>query len=164
MEVSTRAKFTSQFPLYCPNILPNFPLSKLSSPCLVYLAFWFESWASFWKTGYRCNILLFILVIAFLYHLQAQRDYFGAHTYELLSNPGKFVHTNWTGHGGDVSSTTYQVWMNHKKKRPMLLIIPRLWWECLWSFFMYQDPYRVFIHFLLTIISECLSNISLNPW
>lgn len=39
--------------------------------------------------------------------LQAQRDYFGAHTYELLDNPGKFIHTNWTGHGGNVSSTTY---------------------------------------------------------
>ena len=35
------------------------------------------------------------------------QDYFGAHTYELLSNPGKFVHTNWTGTGGNVSSTTY---------------------------------------------------------
>jgi len=40
--------------------------------------------------------------------LQAQRDYFGAHTYELLSKPGEFHHTNWTGHGGRVSSTTYQ--------------------------------------------------------
>uniref|UniRef100_A0A671T8D0 6-phosphogluconate dehydrogenase, decarboxylating n=1 Tax=Sinocyclocheilus anshuiensis TaxID=1608454 RepID=A0A671T8D0_9TELE len=39
--------------------------------------------------------------------LQAQRDYFGAHTYELLSNPGKFNHTNWTGHGGQVSSSSY---------------------------------------------------------
>ncbi|OAF69118.1 hypothetical protein A3Q56_03146 [Intoshia linei] len=29
---------------------------------------------------------------------QAQRDYFGSHTYELLSNPGNFVHTNWTGY------------------------------------------------------------------
>ena len=38
---------------------------------------------------------------------QAQRDYFGAHTYELLSDPGKFVHTNWTGLGGTVSATTY---------------------------------------------------------
>eukprot|EP00794_Sanderia_malayensis_P015443 gene15443-17021_t len=38
----------------------------------------------------------------------AQRDYFGAHTYELLAKPGSFVHTNWTGHGGNVSSTTYQ--------------------------------------------------------
>ncbi|KAK3588347.1 hypothetical protein CHS0354_040105 [Potamilus streckersoni] len=41
--------------------------------------------------------------------IQAQRDYFGAHTYELLDKPGEFVHTNWTGHGGSVSSTTYQV-------------------------------------------------------
>ncbi|XP_029994223.1 6-phosphogluconate dehydrogenase, decarboxylating [Sphaeramia orbicularis] len=39
--------------------------------------------------------------------LQAQRDYFGAHTYELLSNPGHFIHTNWTGHGGNVSSSSY---------------------------------------------------------
>jgi 6-phosphogluconate dehydrogenase len=40
--------------------------------------------------------------------LQAQRDYFGAHTYERLDKPrGEFFHTNWTGHGGDVSSTTY---------------------------------------------------------
>ncbi|GLV39030.1 Phosphogluconate dehydrogenase [Carabus blaptoides fortunei] len=40
--------------------------------------------------------------------LQAQRDYFGAHTYELLDKPGTFVHSNWTGHGGDVSASTYQ--------------------------------------------------------
>lgn len=39
--------------------------------------------------------------------IQAQRDYFGAHTYELLENPGKFIHTNWTGVGGSVSATTY---------------------------------------------------------
>uniref|UniRef100_UPI00358FD62C 6-phosphogluconate dehydrogenase, decarboxylating isoform X2 n=1 Tax=Myxine glutinosa TaxID=7769 RepID=UPI00358FD62C len=39
--------------------------------------------------------------------IQAQRDYFGAHTYELLSNPGVFVHTNWTGHGGNISSSSY---------------------------------------------------------
>merc|ERR1712110_573890 len=39
--------------------------------------------------------------------IQAQRDYFGAHTYELLNAPGKFVHTNWTGTGGNVSSTSY---------------------------------------------------------
>ncbi|XP_060538389.1 6-phosphogluconate dehydrogenase, decarboxylating isoform X1 [Pantherophis guttatus] len=39
--------------------------------------------------------------------IQAQRDYFGAHTYELLSKPGEFVHTNWTGHGGSVSSSSY---------------------------------------------------------
>jgi len=40
--------------------------------------------------------------------LQAQRDYFGAHTYERLdSDRGVFFHTNWTGKGGDTSSTTY---------------------------------------------------------
>ena len=42
--------------------------------------------------------------------LQAQRDYFGAHTYERVDEPrGKFFHTNWTGHGGRVSSGTYNV-------------------------------------------------------
>ena len=42
--------------------------------------------------------------------LQAQRDYFGAHTYERVdAERGKFFHTDWTGHGGDVSSTTYDV-------------------------------------------------------
>jgi 6-phosphogluconate dehydrogenase len=40
--------------------------------------------------------------------LQAQRDYFGAHTYERVDGPrGKFVHTNWTGTGGKISSSTY---------------------------------------------------------
>ena len=40
--------------------------------------------------------------------LQAQRDYFGAHTYERIDKPrGEFFHTNWTGRGGDVSSGTY---------------------------------------------------------
>ena len=40
--------------------------------------------------------------------LQAQRDYFGAHTYERVDQPrGQFFHTNWTGHGGDVTSRAY---------------------------------------------------------
>ncbi|MFZ9856430.1 MAG: decarboxylating NADP(+)-dependent phosphogluconate dehydrogenase [Limisphaerales bacterium] len=40
--------------------------------------------------------------------LQAQRDYFGAHTYERVDQPrGQFFHTNWTGSGGRVSSSTY---------------------------------------------------------
>jgi 6-phosphogluconate dehydrogenase len=40
--------------------------------------------------------------------LQAQRDFFGAHTYERVDKPrGEFFHTNWTGHGGRVSSSTY---------------------------------------------------------
>lgn len=42
--------------------------------------------------------------------LQAQRDYFGAHTYERIDKPrGQFFHTNWTGHGGTTASTTYDV-------------------------------------------------------
>jgi 6-phosphogluconate dehydrogenase len=42
--------------------------------------------------------------------LQAQRDYFGAHTYERIDKKrGEFFHTNWTGRGGDVASSTYTV-------------------------------------------------------
>jgi 6-phosphogluconate dehydrogenase len=53
--------------------------------------------------GYRCERLPANL-------LQAQRDYFGAHTYERIDKPrGEFFHTNWTGHGGNTSSTTYEV-------------------------------------------------------
>ena len=53
--------------------------------------------------GYRCERLPANL-------LQAQRDYFGAHTYERLDKPrGQFFHTNWTGTGGDVSASTYSV-------------------------------------------------------
>ena len=40
--------------------------------------------------------------------LQAQRDFFGAHTYERVDQPrGQFFHTNWTGHGGKVASGQY---------------------------------------------------------
>ena len=40
--------------------------------------------------------------------LQAQRDFFGAHTYERIDQPrGVFFHTNWTGHGGDTTSRSY---------------------------------------------------------
>ena len=42
--------------------------------------------------------------------LQAQRDYFGAHTYERIDRPrGEFFHTNWTGRGGTTASSTYDV-------------------------------------------------------
>jgi len=42
--------------------------------------------------------------------LQAQRDFFGAHTYERTDKPrGEFFHTNWTGRGGNTASTTYNV-------------------------------------------------------
>jgi 6-phosphogluconate dehydrogenase len=52
--------------------------------------------------GYRHNRLPANL-------LQAQRDYFGAHTYERVDKPrGEFFHTNWTGAGGDVTASTYQ--------------------------------------------------------
>jgi 6-phosphogluconate dehydrogenase len=53
--------------------------------------------------GYRCGRLPANL-------LQAQRDYFGAHTYERVDKPrGQFFHTNWTGRGGTTASTTYNV-------------------------------------------------------
>ena len=42
--------------------------------------------------------------------LQAQRDFFGAHTYERVDRPrGQFFHTNWTGRGGTTASTSYNV-------------------------------------------------------
>ena len=42
--------------------------------------------------------------------LQAQRDYFGAHTYERLDAPrGQYFHTDWTGEGGATSASTYTV-------------------------------------------------------
>lgn len=51
--------------------------------------------------AYRCERLPANL-------LQAQRDYFGAHTYERLDRPrGQFFHTNWTGRGGETASGTY---------------------------------------------------------
>jgi 6-phosphogluconate dehydrogenase len=53
--------------------------------------------------GYRSAVLPASL-------LQAQRDYFGAHTYERIDKPaGEYFHTNWTGTGGDTVSTTYNV-------------------------------------------------------
>jgi 6-phosphogluconate dehydrogenase len=40
--------------------------------------------------------------------IQAQRDYFGAHTYELIDKPkGEYFHTNWTGRGGTTSASSY---------------------------------------------------------
>jgi 6-phosphogluconate dehydrogenase len=51
--------------------------------------------------GYRCEKLPANL-------LQAQRDYFGAHTYERIDKPrGEYFHTNWTGRGGTTASSTY---------------------------------------------------------
>ena len=54
---------------------------------------WFDSYRSGWLPA---NLL------------QAQRDYFGAHTYQRTDKPeGEFFHTNWTGRGGDTASSTY---------------------------------------------------------
>ncbi|MGI6088176.1 MAG: decarboxylating NADP(+)-dependent phosphogluconate dehydrogenase [Kiritimatiellia bacterium] len=53
--------------------------------------------------GYRCERLPANL-------LQAQRDYFGAHTYERIDKPrGEFFHTNWTGRGGTTAASMYVV-------------------------------------------------------
>ena len=68
-------------------------LSGIPVPCL--------SSALAFYDGYRSEKLPANL-------LQAQRDYFGAHTYELEGKEGKWVHTNWTGRGGRVASSTYQ--------------------------------------------------------
>ena len=54
-----------------------------------------------WWDAYRCTTLPANL-------LQAQRDYFGAHTYERTDRPrGEHYHTDWTGHGGDTTSGAY---------------------------------------------------------
>ena len=54
-----------------------------------------------WYDGYRSARLPANL-------LQAQRDYFGAHTYERIDRPrGEFFHTDWTGRGGETVSTSY---------------------------------------------------------
>jgi len=73
-------------------VVANGVLLGVPLPC-------FSTALSFYD-GYRSKTLPANLI-------QAQRDYFGAHTYELLSNPGNWIHTNWTGRGGQVSSTTY---------------------------------------------------------
>lgn len=67
-------------------------ISGIPTPCL--------STALAFYDGYRTPYLPANLI-------QAQRDYFGAHTYELLDKRGEFVHTNWTGRGGNVSATSY---------------------------------------------------------
>lgn len=67
-------------------------LSGIPTPC-------FSTALAFYD-GYRTPYLPANLI-------QAQRDYFGAHTYELLDKPGEYIHTNWTGRGGNVSSSSY---------------------------------------------------------
>jgi len=80
------------------------------------------SWRNVVATGVKLGIPLPAISAALNYFdgyrterlpanlLQAQRDYFGAHTYERLDKPrGEYFHTNWTGRGGTTSSTSYNV-------------------------------------------------------
>lgn len=73
-------------------VVSNAVLLGIPTPCFSTALAFFD--------GYRSATLPANLI-------QAQRDYFGAHTYELLSSPGNYVHTNWTGRGGNVSSSSY---------------------------------------------------------
>lgn len=67
----------------------------IPTPCFSTGLAFYDGYRSFWLPA---NLL------------QAQRDYFGAHTYELIGAPrGEFHHTNWTGTGGNVSSSSYNV-------------------------------------------------------
>ena len=81
-----------------------------------------ESWRKVVATALMNGIPVPALTTALCYYdgyrserlpanlLQAQRDYFGAHTYERIDKPrGEFFHTNWTGKGGDTASSTYEV-------------------------------------------------------
>jgi 6-phosphogluconate dehydrogenase len=75
------------------NVVASAALNGISIPAISSALAYFD--------GYRCEKLPANL-------LQAQRDYFGAHTYERLDKPrGEFFHTNWTGRGGTTSSTSY---------------------------------------------------------
>jgi len=81
-----------------------------------------EGWRRVVSTAFTSGIPIPCLATALTYFdgfrserlpanlLQAQRDYFGAHTYERVDKPrGEFFHTNWTGRGGDTASSTYTV-------------------------------------------------------
>ena len=67
--------------------------SGVAVPCLSAALAYFDGYRSEWLPA---NLL------------QAQRDYFGTHTYERIDQPrGKFFHTDWTGHGGSTTSQSY---------------------------------------------------------
>ncbi|MCY3917424.1 MAG: decarboxylating NADP(+)-dependent phosphogluconate dehydrogenase [Chloroflexi bacterium] len=79
-----------------------------------------SAWRGAVTTGIRHGIPLPIMSGALAFYdgyrsaklpanlLQAQRDYFGAHTYERVDRPrGEYFHTNWTGTGGDVTAGSY---------------------------------------------------------
>ncbi|MDA0578405.1 MAG: decarboxylating NADP(+)-dependent phosphogluconate dehydrogenase [Verrucomicrobia bacterium] len=81
-----------------------------------------SAWRNVIKTAVKLGIPVPAMVTALTYYdayrcarlpanlLQAQRDYFGAHTYERIDKPrGEFFHTDWTGQGGKTSASTYSV-------------------------------------------------------
>lgn len=75
------------------NVLSTAIMNGVPAPCLAAGLQYYD--------GYRSERLPANL-------LQAQRDFFGAHTYERTDRPrGEFFHTNWTGHGGDTVAGTY---------------------------------------------------------
>lgn len=75
------------------NIVASAVLNGIPAPALASALEYYD--------GYRCDRLPANL-------LQAQRDFFGAHTYERTDKArGEFFHTNWTGHGGDTVAGTY---------------------------------------------------------
>ena len=75
------------------NVLAQAIMNGVPAPCMTAALEYYD--------GYRCKRLPANL-------LQAQRDFFGAHTYERTDRPrGEFFHTNWTGHGGDTVAGTY---------------------------------------------------------
>ncbi|MBQ8060432.1 MAG: decarboxylating NADP(+)-dependent phosphogluconate dehydrogenase [Bacteroidales bacterium] len=77
------------------NVIAQAVVNGVPAPCMTAALEYYD--------GYRTERLPANL-------LQAQRDYFGAHTYERTDRArGEFFHTNWTGHGGDTVSGTYTV-------------------------------------------------------
>ncbi|HBY71996.1 MAG TPA: phosphogluconate dehydrogenase (NADP(+)-dependent, decarboxylating), partial [Lachnospiraceae bacterium] len=99
---------------------PNLPNLMLDSYFSEILAKYQEGWRKAVAAAIRIGIPVPAFSSALSYYdsyrreqlpanlLQAQRDYFGAHTYERVDRPrGEFYHTNWTGQGGTTSATTY---------------------------------------------------------
>ena len=77
------------------SVVATAALNGIPTPSLSAALSWFDSYRS---ERLPANLL------------QAQRDYFGAHTYERVDmKRGEFFHTNWTGRGGDTASTTYSI-------------------------------------------------------
>ena len=97
--------------------LPNLLLDDYFSAAVIAAQ---EAWRNVVALGIKHGIPLPIMSGALAFYdgyrsarlpanlLQAQRDYFGAHTYERVDRPrGEYFHTNWTGTGGDVTAGSY---------------------------------------------------------